>query len=72
MTLQSGHKVSLDCDYPDAAVYKFEKAGRFLVQEEGLGQLPPGWITGVDEASGQQYYYNEQSGQSQWDPPQYS
>ena len=75
VVLQSGQKVSLDCDHPDAAVYKFEKAGRFLVQDrldtQGLGQLPAGWITGVDEASGQQYYYNEQTGQSQWDPPQY-
>ena len=29
-----------------------------------------GWITGVDEASGATYYYNEQTGQSQWEPPQ--
>ena len=33
--------------------------------------LQNGWVTGVDEASGQTYYYNEQTGQSQWDPPQY-
>jgi hypothetical protein len=72
VVLQSGHKVSLDCDYPDSAVYKFEKAGRFLVQEQGLDlQLPPGWITGVDGATGQKYYYNEQTGQSQWDVPRY-
>ena len=90
MVLQSGHKVSLDCDYPEAAVYKFEKAGRFLNQDRsqapfdmpstpppawgqqvsGQGQLPPGWITGVDPSSGQEYYYNEQTGQSSWEPPQ--
>ena len=29
----------------------------------------PGWITGVDEASGHLYYYNEQTGHSQWEPP---
>lgn len=81
VTLQSGWKVSLDCQYPESAVYKFEKAGRFLVEEylaeryiepAGVGaQLPPGWVTGVDPSTGQQYYYNEQTGASQWDPPQY-
>jgi len=32
-------------------------------------QLAPGWITGIDPASGATYYYNEQTGQSQWEPP---
>ena len=32
--------------------------------------LQNGWVTGVDEASGQTYYYNEQTGQSQWEPPE--
>jgi len=32
--------------------------------------LPAGWISGVDPSSGQTYYYNEQTGQSQWDAPQ--
>ena len=27
------------------------------------------WISGIDEASGQTYYYNEQTGASQWEPP---
>ena len=99
VALMSGWKISLDCEYPESAVYKFEKAGRFLVEEflaaqqagvygntaparggggyggqqGGYGQqggnLPPGWTTGQD--NGQTYYYNEQTGQSQWDPPQY-
>ena len=30
-------------------------------------QLPAGWISATDE--GGQYYYNEQTGQSQWEPP---
>uniref|UniRef100_A0A7S4MY15 WW domain-containing protein n=1 Tax=Prymnesium polylepis TaxID=72548 RepID=A0A7S4MY15_9EUKA len=41
--------------------------------QQGYGQqqnLPAGWIAGVDEASGHTYYYNEQTGQSQWEPPQ--
>lgn len=32
-------------------------------------QLAPGWISKVDQQSGQTYYYNEQSGASQWEPP---
>jgi hypothetical protein len=90
VVLQSGNKVSLDCTNPENAVYKFEKAGRFLneaylesqgpfnvvtsapplIEQPGnLIQLPPGWVAGIDQASGQQYYYNDQTGQSQWDPP---
>jgi hypothetical protein len=83
VVLESGHKVSLDCEYPEDAVYKCEKAGRFLVQEYlesqglaqsqggGQGQLPPGWVKEVDATSGQEYYYNEQSGQSSWEVPQF-
>ena len=29
-----------------------------------------GWTTTLDQESGQTYYYNEQTGQSQWEPPQ--
>lgn len=29
-----------------------------------------GWTTAVDQTSGQTYYYNEQTGESQWEPPQ--
>ena len=28
-----------------------------------------GWTTCIDPSSGSTYYYNEQTGQSQWDPP---
>ena len=28
------------------------------------------WTTCVDEASGATYYYNEETGESQWEPPQ--
>ena len=35
-----------------------------------LAQLGVDWETGVDEASGQTYYYNAQTGASQWEPPQ--
>lgn len=33
-------------------------------------QLPPGWYTASDPATGQMYYCNEQTGQCQWEPPQ--
>lgn len=32
-------------------------------------RLPAGWTAGVDPSSGGTYYYNEQTGQSQWEPP---
>ena len=37
----------------------------------GAQGLPAGWSAAVDQASGQTYYYNEQTGQSQWEPPQH-
>ena len=43
--------------------------GRIHRSSQIFAQLPPGWISGVDPASGQTYYYNEQTGQSQWEPP---
>jgi hypothetical protein len=66
VALYSGHKISLDCNYPESAVYKFEKSGMV-----GTGALPPGWTTGYDQASAQQFYYNQQTGQTQWEVPQY-
>ena len=68
VALQNGHKVSLDCQDPEAAVFKFQKASAAGAQQsfaqQGTSSLPPGWISGIDQASGQTYYYNEQSGQS--------
>ena len=84
--LQSGWKVSLDINNPENAVYKFEKAGRFIVQEYldaqaaaaataaaqgGYGgtPLPAGWMSQQDPASGQTYYYNQNTGETSWDIP---
>jgi len=92
VALENGHKVSLDCTYPENAVFKFERSNwgndygqqgsGMLGQSAGAlppqqgyggqqpgGQLPFGWTSGVDQQSGQTYYYNEQTGQSQWEPP---
>ena len=40
-----------------------DKRTRMLVAQDG-------WSPVVDETSGQTYYYNEQTGESSWDPPQ--
>jgi hypothetical protein len=69
--LVDGDQVSLDCYNPEGAVFTCTDLQGGYGQQQGGGQLPPGWITGVDQGSGQTYYYNEQTGQSQWDPPQY-
>ncbi|CAI9115495.1 OLC1v1016406C1 [Oldenlandia corymbosa var. corymbosa] len=44
-------------------------AGSVLHQTMGIGSLPPGWIESRDPASGVLYYYNQQSGRSQWERP---
>jgi hypothetical protein len=56
----------LGLQLPWSAVFKFEKSGMV-----GTGMLPPGWTTGFDEQSQQQFYVNQQTGQSQWEVPQY-
>ena len=33
--------------------------------------LPPGWAEGTDPASGQSYYFNSNTGQTQWTQPTY-
>jgi len=79
VALENGHKVSLDCQDPEGAVFKFERSGwaeeyggqgSGQLGRQGSGQLPFGWVADVDQASGQTFYYNQQTGQSQWDPPQ--
>ena len=38
--------------------------------QQGLGAgLPAGWATGVDPSSGATYYYDERTGESQWEIP---
>jgi len=35
----------------------------------GHEEIPPGWSKIVDEASGQIYFYNEETGETAWEPP---
>ena len=57
MALQSGWKISLDCNNPESAVYKFEKAGRFA--EQGGAELAG---VGAGAGYGQQGGYGQQQG----------
>jgi hypothetical protein len=59
-------------DMGKVAVYDFTQQGaqQSYAQPGYVQDLPAGWTTGVDESSGATYYYHEQTGQSQWDPPQ--
>eukprot|EP00964_Phaeocystis_antarctica_P103937 scaffold69154_cov50-Phaeocystis_antarctica.AAC.5 len=38
--------------------------------QDGYYDLPAGWISGIDPGTGVPYYYNELTGDSQWEPPQ--
>ncbi|KAH7833763.1 hypothetical protein Vadar_009455 [Vaccinium darrowii] len=39
------------------------------IQTVSLGKLPLGWVEAKDPTSGAPYYYNENSGKSQWERP---
>jgi hypothetical protein len=41
------------------------RSGKLFAQ-----QLAPGWAAAVDEGRGQTYYFHEETGHSQWEPPQ--
>lgn len=38
-------------------------------QQAYVQDLPAGWTSGFDQSCGATYYYNEHTGQSQWEPP---
>ena len=70
--LSSGDQVTMDQKEPERAILDLQQGGgpaNAVYGQPAQGNLPPGWVSGVDQASGQTYYYNEQTGQSQWEPP---
>ena len=80
--LTSGDQVALDQSNPEASVFACEQGGAgqqaggfgqqqgYGQQQQG-GQLPYGWEALTDPSSGQVYYSNQQTGQVQWERPQY-
>ena len=80
--LSDGDQVSLDAQNPEGAIFTCrDESG--MQQQGGYGQrggygqqqqqqqLPPGWAVYQDEQTGQQYYGNYETGQTQWEPPRY-
>jgi hypothetical protein len=51
---------------------KFQDDTRLLTNgpAQNDNELPPGWFAAMDEQSGEEYYVNEQTGETTWDRPQ--
>lgn len=72
--LAHGDQVGLDWQEPEAAVFTCEAAAaaeQGYAEQEYAPGLPDGWATGIDEASGAAFYYNEYTGVSQWERPEH-
>ena len=61
-------KVSLDYNDPDSCIFLIEKKDRRF-QSYARRILPDGWTEETDQASGQNYYVNNLTGQTQWEVP---
>ena len=69
--LSDGELIILDVDHPESAVFTCmveTDSGTGGYPQQGSAQLA-GWTTRVDESTGSVYYYNEQTGQTQWEAP---
>ena len=71
--LADGEEIILDVDHPKSSVFCV-RAERGVDSAMGGypqqgGAQPAGWTTRIDESTGSAYYYNEQTGQSQWEAP---
>ena len=72
--LKAFQYVGIDPNEPWGAVFtcQVERADGFgypQPQQQQRHQGRGGWVTAFDEATGEAYYINEQTGQSQWEPP---
>ncbi|KAG9449393.1 hypothetical protein H6P81_009358 [Aristolochia fimbriata] len=50
-------------------ILKEHQASQTQCTEAGASKLPPGWVEAKDPTSGSLYYYNENTGESQWEIP---
>jgi hypothetical protein len=71
--LADGEEIILDVGHPESSVFTCQAergtdSGMGGYPQQGGAQLA-GWTTRVDESTGSAYYYNEQTGQSQWEAP---
>ena len=57
------------CAATAAALIRPTLATRHGRSSKLFAQLAPGWLPAEDPASGQTYFYNPETGQSQWEPP---
>jgi hypothetical protein len=83
--LSDGDQISVDARNPDGVYFQIgQEMGGYQdtsqqqgyqqqdYQQQGYPQqLPPGWEMFQDQQTGAYYYYNQQTGASQWDPPAY-
>ena len=72
--LSDGDQVSLDYNDPEAAVFVCTAGGGGQSQQPtgmtgGQQAASSGWVAQVDEASGETFYLNSQTGETQWEPP---
>lgn len=72
--LTNGQEIALDPKAPENAVFTVYLQQDGNVQAAGVSQQggsygQGGWVTAIDHASGGTYFYNEQTGQSQWESP---
>ena len=72
--LSDGDQVSLDCNDPEAAVFVINGGGGGPSRQptgatRGQQAAGAGWVAQVDEASGDTFYLNSQTGETQWEPP---
>ena len=56
--------MSLDCNDPEAAVFT-----AYQDRAQDAHDLPAGWTSAVDAASGTTYFCFVQTGQCQWEMP---
>lgn len=72
--LSEGDQISLGCNDPEGAVFVMSEGGVSGEQQQPTdltgGQQAAGWVAQIDEASGQTFHFNRETGESQWELPE--